>query len=329
MSGKPRSSALLQLNQNKRNAAATLKARGKKANMSSMMALVKHRRSGKSNDDFFDALNSSTAEAVSLASGAASAANTTAKKERTPAQAAANARRRNAIAALKAQGLKANSASVKRYLNGQLASGAAAAAVVKNEVILEEEELENNSGIVPAVATAEVFAPAEKPTLSHSEAGKKAASSAKGAAWLEKIAKTRANVDKNFSNAGLTVKAPQANITKIASLRYTKQNNNAANNYVSEIIARAQSKAFNKTNKKSANKTVKKSSKKRNNSINRAIRNFNKRMVNRITRKKQPKYGTFNTSRRIPRENVNNRFQGSPNNFNIEELRNKSFNSAQ
>lgn len=339
MSGKPRSAALLQLNQNKRNAAATLKARGKKANMGSMMALVKHRRSGKSNDEFFDALNSSTAEAVALATGAAAAAptaaaNATAKKARTPAQAAANQRRRNAIAALKDQGLKANSASVKRYLNGQMASGAAAAAVVKNEVILEEEELENNSGILPAVATAEVLAPAGKPALSHSEAGKKAASSAKGAAWLEKIATTRAKINKNFSNAGLTVRAPQANITKIASLRYTKKNNNAANRYTEEIIARAQSKAFNKANKatknssrKAANKTARKSSKKRNNSLNRAVRNFVNRRNARITRKKQSKYGTFNASRRIPRENVNNRFQGSPNNFNIEELRNRN-NSA-
>jgi hypothetical protein len=361
MSGRPRSDAQLANDKRKKNARNTLSQRGYRnmINGKSMSAaLAKHRLQGKSNDEFFAALNASLAQRVGVATAAAAdvpapaaavavAPNATAKKARTPAQAAANQRRRNAIAALKAQGHKANSASVKRYLNGQLASGAAAAApsLVKDEILVEELETNNAgasgatgaAGIVPSVAAAQVLAPApaKKPTLSHSEAGKKAASSAKGAAWLEKIATTRRNVNKNFSNAGLTVRAPQANITKIASLRYTKKNTNAANRHTEEIIARAQSKAFNKANKatknssrKAANKTVRKSTKKRNNSLNRAVRNFVNRRNARITRKKQSKYGTFNASRRIPRENVNNRFQGSPNNFNIEELRNRPMNNG-
>jgi hypothetical protein len=352
MSGRPRTNDQLANDKRKKNARNTLRLRGYRnmINGKSMgAALAKHRLQGKSNDDFFAALDASLAQGVGVATGAAAAAvpavpvaSTTAKRPRSAAELAYNKRAAAARAALKAAGQKTDPTSVKRYLNGQLASGAAAAAVVKNE-ILEEEELENNNAgasgatsaavILPAVTTAQVIAPAPagKPALSHSEAGKLAAKSAKGAAWLEKLAKIRTNVNKNFSNAGLTVRAPQTNITKIASLRYTKKNNNAANRYTEEIIARAQSKVFNKANKatknssrKAANKTARKSTKKRNNSLNRATRNIANRMRNRLTRKKQSKYGTFNTSRRIARENVNNRFQGSPNNFNINELRNSA-----
>jgi hypothetical protein len=321
MSGRPRSIDQLANDKRKKNASNTLKARGFTKNLvngkSLKAALAKHRLAEKNNDDFFAALTSSPANAYALVSGA-SVANTTAKKPRTTKEAAYNKRATEARAALEAQGLKKNSASVKRYLNGQLASGAAAAAVVKNEVILEEEELENNNGVLPSLVTAQVLAPA-KGTLSHAEAGKKAAKSAKGSAWLDQIAAAKSNLNTSFAEVGLSKKATRANAMRLASTR--RNNPGKARNIELNILSHAQGNAFNKVKK--ANKTARKSTKKRNNnSLNRATRNIANRMRNRLTRKKQAKYGTFNASRRIPRENLNNRFQGSPNNFNINELRN-------
>lgn len=332
MSGKPRSAALLQLNQNKRNAAKTLKERGKKANMASMMALVRHRREGKSNDEYFSALNSSTANTVALVTGASAptVANTTVKKERTPAQAAANQRRRNATAALKAMGLKANSASVKQYLNSR--KGAAVApspAANMNNISLEEAEelvLESPAAILPTVEEAKVL---KKATMSHSEAGKKAATSEKGAAWLDQVTAAKRNLNASFVEVGLNKKATRANAMRLASTR--RNNPGKARNVELNILTNAQGKMFNKANK-TARKTAKKSANKRNNNLNRATRNFVNRLTrnrNRLTRKPVRNYGTMKQTKRN-RNNSYRPYKGNNNNnFNIETLRNTPFNSAQ
>ena len=330
MSGKPRSIDQLANDQRKKNASNTLKARGFTKNLvngkSLKAALAKHRLAGKNNDDFFAALNSSSANAVSLATGASAAAapvaNTTAKRPRSAAALAYNKRAAAARAALEAQGLKKNSASVKRYLNGQLASGAAAA--VLEEV--EELEEENASGAaVPSIVVAQPIATA-KATLSHAEAGKKAAKSAKGSAWLDQITAAKSNLNTSFAEVGLNKKATRANAMRLASTR--RNNPGKARNIELNILSNAQGKAFNK-NKKSTNKTAKKSTKKRNNSLNRVTRNFVNRRRNRLTRRPVRNYGTMKQTKR----NTNNSYRlfkgNNNNNFNIEELRNAPFNSAQ
>ena len=243
MSGKPRTAAQLQLNQNRRNAAATLKSRGKKVNLGSVAALVKSRRAGKSNDEYFAGLGNGEAaghnEPLGMAVAAVAAGNKTAKKPRTAAQAASNARRAAAIAELKAAGLKANAASVKRHLNAQATSGAAATVTTG----LAESEAE---ALVTGAAAAATAAPS-----GHVAAGKKAAKSEKGAAWLRNVDAAKIHLNSSFAEVGLSKKASRANAMRLAK---TRRNNPAgAKNVELNILAEAQGNVFNKE-KKAVNK---------------------------------------------------------------------------
>lgn len=317
MAGKEPSAKQVQLKLNQASARDALKSHGKKANAITVSKFVKHRREGRSNADFLASLESGAAVAAVTAIGeneplgattvpaAAAARNTTAKKPRTAAQAAANARQAAARAALKATGLKANAASVKKYLNAQLATGTAAAVAPINLLGFNE----------PLGATAAAAAPS-----GHVAAGKKAAMSEKGAGWLRNVAATRKNIVQMFRNADITRNPMEKNIKRIAGLRRT--NRNAANAYTEEIIARAQSNIFNKRNK-----TFKKSIKK-NNTLGRTVRNFVNRRRSRIVRGPKRNYGTFNQTKRNKNSSYRP-FKNNNNDFNVEELRNVPFNSAQ
>ena len=309
MSGKPRSAAQLLNDKRKQNARNTLKARGYDKNIvngkSLKAALAKHRLAGKKNDEFFAALNSSSANAVALATGAAAGAaaavaNTTAKKPRSTAQAAANQRRRNAIAALRAQGLKQNQGSIKRYLNSRQGAAVASTAAVAaaNNISLEEAEELVLSSPESVLVEEVVVGKSKKGTMSHSEAGKKAASSAKGADWLDQIAAAKRNLNASLAEVGSKKKATRANAMRLASTRRTSPGR--ARNIEMNIVLGAQGNNFNKANK-TARKSANKSANKLPNNINRAIQNFANRR-----RAQTQRNNSYRTSNR-PRPNKTNR----------------------
>jgi hypothetical protein len=123
---KERSAALLKLNQERVNAAKTFKERDVKYSLKDAAALIKHRREGKSNDEFFATLASGeSATAVNLASGAAAATakpkkNKTVKKSKASGAAAAVA---TGFAESEAEALATGAAAAAAAESGHVAAG--------------------------------------------------------------------------------------------------------------------------------------------------------------------------------------------------------------
>jgi hypothetical protein len=202
-----------------RNAAKTLKNRSLKANMKTRQALTAHRKTGASNEEFF------------LRTAAAPPAAPPVRRNRIAAnnaykQAKDNLTRRFAtygkkppsylthkLAAARRKGK--NNSQIQAEIDAKLAAlGVAPAPVAKAT---------RRVRIQTPAATPAAPAPApQQPGISEFvTAGRKAATSAKGKAWLQNVEKARNMLTKVLENAGVNAKASRTDATKYASILRT------------------------------------------------------------------------------------------------------------
>ncbi len=211
-----------------RNAAKTLKNRSLKANMKTRQALTAHRKTGASNEEFFarTAVGATPAPPVAVATRrgriGANNAYKQAKDNLTRRFAAYGKKppsyltHKLAAARRKGQNNSQIQAEIDAKLAGLGAPKAPAAAPAPVAKATRRVRIQT-PGPTPAAAPA----PQQPGVSEFVTAGRKAATSAKGKAWLQNVEKARNMLTKVLENAGVNAKASRTDATKYASILRT------------------------------------------------------------------------------------------------------------
>lgn len=293
MAEKAKTPKQAQLDENRRKALADLQSvLGAKAPVATAMKLVAHRRAGKNNAEFFAALETAKAAKAGEAGVVAGATEAAAEVVQSAVQNAHFAKAKNNLTRRLAPtgkkpagGLIHKLAALRRKgkpdaeffsaLNAALAAKGVAVGKEAVQTAAVEAAVEAANNVVKAVS-------------GHVAAGKKAATSEKGSAWLSNVKKGQANLTDALKKIGVEKKASGKAAIQYASLM--RKNAAAAANFKKSFLNAAGTR---KNNSPKKNKTAK------------AAKGFVERNIRPapLLNKTVRRYGATNVANRPPAKN--------------------------